>query len=127
MKRLVRRLAWVGVAVTVVALGFGVTVRLLGPEPPGVTEANVRRIKLGMRLQQVEEILGGPAPVPPELHAGSGFYTWEGSGGQARVVFRFRVFFYGDATIVEETVDSASFERRKELNLLDRLRSLVGR
>jgi hypothetical protein len=31
---------------------------------PGLTEDNVRRIKPGMTLAEVEEMLGGPAPTP---------------------------------------------------------------
>jgi hypothetical protein len=56
-RRSVRRLAWVGVALCVVALAFGVTVRVLEP-PPGVTEANFARLRLGMTQERVESIVG---------------------------------------------------------------------
>ncbi|HYT91982.1 MAG TPA: hypothetical protein VEL76_24925, partial [Gemmataceae bacterium] len=49
--------AWVGIASCVVILGFGVTTRLLGPAP-GVTEANVKRLRLGMTRAEVKAILG---------------------------------------------------------------------
>jgi hypothetical protein len=59
-RRIVRRLAWVGMALCLVALAFGVTVRLL-KLPPGVTETNVGLIRKGMTLTEVEGILGESA------------------------------------------------------------------
>ncbi len=55
----VRRGAWVGVALTVVVLAFGVTTRLLSLIP-GITEDNVRRIHIGMTAREVAAILGEP-------------------------------------------------------------------
>jgi hypothetical protein len=59
---------------------------------PGVTEANVRRIRLGMMLEEVEVILGGSAhrtmrysgPVPwaPKCRA---FLIWGGEKGAALI------------------------------------------
>jgi hypothetical protein len=46
-----------GLALLAVAGAFLLTDRLLTP-PPGVTEANVKRIREGMRLAEVEAILG---------------------------------------------------------------------
>jgi hypothetical protein len=51
-----------GVGVMLVALAFVVTYRALGPKP-GVTEANVRRLKPGMTVREVETILGAKARV----------------------------------------------------------------
>jgi hypothetical protein len=90
-KRAVRRLAWVGVALTVVALGFGVTMRLLEPTP-GVTEPNLRRIRDGMTLAEVEAIFGRPADVEgrgvSELGPGSWVTRgWRGQGWDASVWF----------------------------------------
>jgi hypothetical protein len=51
-----------GVGIALAALAFAVTDALLTPPPtPGVTEANVRRIRQGMSLAKVEGILGRPA------------------------------------------------------------------
>jgi hypothetical protein len=60
MRERVRRLLAFGVALTVVALALGVTVRLLEP-PPGVTPANVERVRPGMPLESVASLLGGLA------------------------------------------------------------------
>ncbi len=49
-----------GVGLALVALGLGFTDWALTP-PPGVSAANVRRIRSGMTLAEVEGILGGPA------------------------------------------------------------------
>jgi hypothetical protein len=122
MKRLVRRLGWVGVALAVVALAFGGTARLLGPEPPGVTEANVERIREGMTVDEVEAILGNW----PDDHTLSrhGRLRVEhctlyfcGSGGRAAVEFD------GAAKVV-----AIRFLRHPETTdgLLHRLRSLLG-
>src|SRR5262245_55713008 len=48
-----------GVGIYLITMGFLVTVAILGPTP-GVTEGNLRRIREGMTMQQVEAILGGP-------------------------------------------------------------------
>jgi hypothetical protein len=102
MKRLVRRVAWVGVAVTLVALALGTTTRILGPSP-GVTEANVRRIQPGMTMKEVEAILGTPpqerfsfdgmcfsnddGSVQLRKPAG-GWGRWIGPDGDARLEFQ---------------------------------------
>src|SRR5262245_39975942 len=56
-----------GVGVTLVGLGLAVTDRALSLLP-GVTEANTRRIRVGMTRPQVEALLGGPSsfevPIP---------------------------------------------------------------
>jgi hypothetical protein len=119
MRRLVRRLAWAGVALTVVALAFGVMVRLLEP-PPGVTEANLRRIREGMTLRDVEAILG---PVNEEVSwtGGTpcqGIQSWSGETG---FVF---VFFDEKTGKVNRTL---SMLRPAPPGPLNGLRSLFGR
>ena len=53
-----RRVYLLGLGLALVALAFVVTDALLWE--PGVTEANVKRIRPGMTLEQVERLLGGP-------------------------------------------------------------------
>src|SRR5262245_29793669 len=48
-----------GLALLLLAGAFLLTDRLV--RPPGITEANVKRIRPGMTLAQVERLLGGPA------------------------------------------------------------------
>jgi hypothetical protein len=129
MKRTIRRVAWVGVALCLVALALGVTVRLLGPEPAGVNEANVARIKPGMTLREVEEILGGPAHTwlsVGGLFSWDSVYTWDGPGGKATVIVQSRSCPDGNERRIEEWVESATFERREGVGLLPRLRALLG-
>src|SRR4051794_40059365 len=85
-RRSVRRLAWVGVALCLVALALGVTVRLLEP-PPGVTEANVRRIRLGMTLAEVEAVLGQPPDSCEAETEEVWSATWSGEEGDVDVTF----------------------------------------
>jgi hypothetical protein len=54
-----RRVYLLGIGLALVALALAVTDWALSLQP-GVTEANVRRIRLGMTLEQVEAILGPP-------------------------------------------------------------------
>jgi hypothetical protein len=133
MKRRLRRLAWVGVALTVVALAFGVTVRLLGPEPPGVTATNVRRIRVGMTLQQVKQLLGPhmsdnlPPDTPglePACEGERVGYHWPGVAGEVVVWVR-------DGRCegrVDWITDPAKryYPAPKTDSPLDRLRSLLG-
>jgi hypothetical protein len=79
--RLGRRVAWVAVAVCVVALAFGLTTRLLGMSP-AVTKANVSRIRPGMSRAEVEALLGSAGK-----HYCYRSYHWAGLGGEAHVWF----------------------------------------
>jgi hypothetical protein len=49
-----------GVGLALVALGLAFTDWALSLQP-GVTEANAKRIRLGMTLAEAESLLGGPA------------------------------------------------------------------
>jgi hypothetical protein len=79
-----------GVGVALVALAFVVTDWVIGPTP-GVTEANVRRIRMGMRVAEVDALLGGPAPFTKyedfftESETRILIYCWWGETGKALV------------------------------------------
>ncbi len=76
MKRWTRQVAWVGIALTVVALALGVTERLLEPLP-GVARANVKRLRPGMTLAEVEGLFGQPGgPVACVLQPEPGVNVW---------------------------------------------------
>jgi hypothetical protein len=53
------RVYLLGVGLVLVALAFIVTDRAL-PPTPGVTEVNVKRVKVGMTYGEVEDLLGSP-------------------------------------------------------------------
>ena len=72
-----------GVGLLLVAGAFLVTCAALGPAP-GVTEANVRRIRQGMALAEVESILGGRGKIPVGYGAPT-LRMWEGDAGVALV------------------------------------------
>src|SRR5262245_29315472 len=56
-----RRVYRLGLGLGLVALTLAFTDWALGLRP-GVTEANVRRLRVGMTLEEVEALLGGRAP-----------------------------------------------------------------
>jgi hypothetical protein len=106
-----------------VALAFGVTVRLL-ELLPGVTEANVKRIRPGMTAAEVEALLGGP-PVEvgiqwPDL--GRKLAEWPGRGGWIWKGATGTVWVTMDRTI---RVESARWERY-EATSIPRLRDILG-
>ncbi len=121
------RVYLLGIAMVLVALAFVITDGVLG-SGPGVTEANVRRIRVGMTLQEVEAILGGPGkgPVPGPNGWGTGFqrfefdsiYYWTGRGGTAVVYISIR----GSTP----TVYCAGFSRTEQPSPLARLRDWLG-
>ena len=57
-----RRVYLLGLGLALVALGLAFTDRASGPRP-GVTEANLRRLKPGMALAEVEAVFGGRPTV----------------------------------------------------------------
>jgi hypothetical protein len=71
-----------------VALAFGLTVRLLSPFP-GVTRESFGRVRAGMSLDRVEAIFGGPAhdtcglPDP----VSKAILYWGGDEGVALIFF----------------------------------------
>jgi hypothetical protein len=80
-----------GVGVALVALGLSATDRALSLLP-GITEANTRRICVGMTLFEVETKLGGPPTRRFRDGPNAGPYfldaIWEGKEGTCRVLFR---------------------------------------
>src|SRR5262245_10422255 len=110
-----------GVGLALVALALAVTDWALSLQP-GVTEANVKRIRPGMSLEEVERIFGRASdfklacPVGGNLFERPWFRNWYGIGGAAYLVF--------DA---HNRVMSAEFERTAESpGLLARLRVWLG-
>jgi hypothetical protein len=64
-RRLVRGLAWVGVAVCLVVLALGLTTRLLGTGQV-VTRTPYGTIRKGMTQKEVQAVLGGPPGFYPD-------------------------------------------------------------
>ena len=121
-----RRVFLLGVAIAMVALVFAATDAALVPAP-GVTEANVRRIKPGMTLREVEAILGTrwallctTSTVLPEN------CLWDGPEGRVQVVFTFVGLAEGDWWNPRVARNGVYFRRTARPNLLDRLRSWLG-
>ncbi len=85
-----RRIYLLGVGLALVALALAATDAALGP-PPGVTEANIRRIKLGMLKEEVEAILGGPGVLigspKDDRPSQTDQYCWTGAAGKLHVSF----------------------------------------
>ena len=84
-----RQVYLLGVGVALVAGVFVATEAALGPRP-GVTEANMRKIKPGMTLSEVEVLLGGPGRRGWTFGRLGGFvskFVWSGVDGQAEVTF----------------------------------------
>jgi hypothetical protein len=136
-----RQVYLMGVGLALVALAFVVTDALLWG--PGVTEANVRRVRVGMTIREVESILGGPGSTgqvrgtTPTIHVSTSvdgvthwYYHWVGPGGIAAVTFaapdpqgeRCQGFFLSPLARVE----AASFVRTASSSLLQRLRDWLG-
>jgi outer membrane protein assembly factor BamE (lipoprotein component of BamABCDE complex) len=81
-----KRLFLLGVAIVAVALAFTVTDSLLVTLTAGVTEANVRRIRVGMSKPQVDRILGRPQAyesLPRSRQKG----LWVSGSAEVEVIF----------------------------------------
>ncbi|MCI0464611.1 MAG: outer membrane protein assembly factor BamE [Gemmataceae bacterium] len=118
-----RRVYLLGVGMVLVVLAFVITDALLGSRP-GVTEANVRRIRAGMTLQEVEAILGEPGRIVAGGGTLSGWttvYSWIGPAGTATVSLRSSMPWDSPPT-----VGSAFFQRTAQPNPLGRLLSRPG-
>ncbi len=102
-----------GVALLLVALAFLATDALLWR--PGVTEANVRRVRAGMTLQEVQAILGEGGKIPFGYGAPA-LRMWEGGAGVAVVSF----------TTAGRVMDAA-FLPAATASPLDPLRKALGR
>jgi hypothetical protein len=127
-----RRVYLLGVGLALVALALAFTDWVIGPTP-GVTEANVRRIREGMAAKQVEAILGKPnwcgagfpgRGSPPEdryqiLGSPMAVWFWE-TGSNERVMVHF-----DEAGLVVRV--GHSFEAgAARTSLLNRLRAWLG-
>jgi hypothetical protein len=78
-----RRVYLLGLGLALVALALAFTDWTLSLRP-GVSEANARRIRLGMSLSEVERILGRPPDgesVMPLRGVGSAFHWGDGATG----------------------------------------------
>jgi hypothetical protein len=95
---------------------------------PGLTEDNVRRIRPGMTLAEVEALLGGPATVTVDMHSVVGnlpaeecgcrrLRVWKDANSRARVEVQFTR---------EEGVMAAAGQGRPQPGPLASLRSLLG-
>jgi hypothetical protein len=107
-----RRVYLLGVGLALVALALAFTDWALTP-PPGVTEANARRIRPGMTLDQVGDLLGGPG-----IDLGDYFgrlMVWGEQGATVQVR-------YDDQRLVVW----AEFKGATAPGLLSRLRSWLG-
>jgi hypothetical protein len=78
-----RQVYLLGTGVALVALALAFTDWALSLRS-GVTEANVRRIRVGMTVHEVEALLGGPKTGLTEPAIAS---FWSGESGDALVVF----------------------------------------
>jgi hypothetical protein len=80
-----RRVYLLGVGLVLVALGLAFTDWALSLQP-GVTEANFRRIRVGMTMAEVAAILGQPGPRQPRadrngVRVEGGLHVWRGQDG----------------------------------------------
>jgi hypothetical protein len=87
-----------GLGLALVALALVLTDALLWE--PGVTEANVRRVHVGMTLRETQRVLGGPSQVTRRFCdrvQSVEVAVWWGARGEAHVWFAdgrvFRVIF----------------------------------
>src|SRR5262245_49981877 len=126
-----RRVYLLGLGLTLVALGLAFTDWALSLRP-GVTERNVRRIREGMTLPEVEALFGGCARTEFDIHAacrqtpGACYPTrwwtrsawrrdWQGVEGTVTVTFG-----------LDGTVTETAFERSDRPSSFARLRAWLG-
>ena len=117
-----RRVYLLGVGLALVALALAFTDWALSLRP-GVTEANVRRIREGMTMKEVELILGGRGEWWMEgttCQRRDALWAWIGPHG--RVFVGFGAFGDHAPLVVEWT----RFRRTDGLSPLERLRAWLG-
>jgi hypothetical protein len=66
---------------------------------PGLTEDNVRRIRPGMTLAEVEALLGGPAADTSEMPADYPAYRWQREWREGGEVVVVQFFADGDREV----------------------------
>jgi hypothetical protein len=118
-----RRVFLLGVGIVLVALGLAITDWVLSLQP-GVTEANFKRIRVGMTEAEVQAILGGvPQEKLPYPSTDGWFYcVWDGSTGNILVAFG-----RDDGRVRRAPWWSPDPPRLPPTPLLARLRSWLGR
>ena len=112
-----RRVYLLGVGLALVALAFAVTDLALSLQP-GVTEVNVKRIRRGMTLSEVEALFGANGRLcfkRGRCARRTSVYEWTGGGGEAVAVFG-----------PDGGAESALFRRDPHLSPLVRLRAWLG-
>ncbi len=62
-----RKLKWIAVVLAVLLLGMGVALLLWARDR--ITSDSWKQIRLGMTMEEVERILGGPGIITDELQA----------------------------------------------------------
>jgi hypothetical protein len=80
-----RRVYLLGVGLALVALALAFTDWALSLQP-GVTEANIKRLRKGMTLGEVEAVLGGPGEPLNEDEDGHPLGPWVWRGPDAHVM-----------------------------------------
>ena len=111
-----RRVYLLGVGLALVALAFVVTDALLWR--PGVTEANVRRIRPGMKRTEVEAVLGRQNGGTIIMGGLPRIEVWEGECGVANVQF--------DRQGGTQAAQFLTAPPTRESNPLARLRAWLG-
>jgi hypothetical protein len=117
------RVYLLGLGVALAALALALTDWALSLQP-GVTERNVRRVRPGMTLEEVDAILGGQVRLPGLQVNGESFpCQWVGAEGTAHV--RFGWFDVWEQPTLK--VRDATFERATaRANPFSRLRAWLG-
>jgi hypothetical protein len=76
-----RKLKWTAVVLVVLLVGFGVALFLLPRDR--ITAESWKKIRIGMTVEEVEEILGGPGITSEECrkrHFAPGKFSYDGVG-----------------------------------------------